>query len=212
MSAYRLAAIPAIALASALTLTACGGGDDNTPSAPHSGPMMSGPHHSASPSVRGDHNNADVMFAQGMIPHHRQAVEMADLAATRASSPEVKKLAAAIKKAQDPEIQTMSGWLRSWGRSVPEGSGMPGMDHGGHGDHGMGGMMSAEQMERLRTSSGKAFDTAFLEMMIEHHEGAVRMAKVEQAQGAYPPAKEMAGGIITTQNAEIAQMNTMLGR
>jgi uncharacterized protein (DUF305 family) len=208
MSAYRLATIPAIALAAALTLTACGGDNDDSPATPPSGSTTE--HHSgASPSTQGAHNEADVMFAQGMIPHHRQAVEMADLAATRASSPEVKKLAAAIKKAQDPEIQTMSGWLRSWGQSVPQGD-MPDMGHGDHG--GMGGMMSPEQMRKLQDASGKAFDTAFLEMMIEHHEGAVQMAKTEQAQGAHPPAKEMAGAIITTQNAEIAQMNKLLGR
>lgn len=141
-----------------------------------------------------------------MIPHHRQAIEMADLAPSRAESAEVKKLAADIKKAQGPETKTLSGWLTSWGEEVPaEGA----MDHSMHGG---GGMMTAEEMQQLKDSSGKAFDTAFMEMMIKHHEGAVEMAKTEQADGAYAPAKEMAGQIITSQSAEIEQMNKLLGK
>ncbi len=130
---------------------------------------------------------------------------MADLAPGRAQSAEVKKLAADIKKAQDPEIKTLSGWLTSWGEEVPaEGA----MDHSMHGS---GGMMTAEEMTELENASGKAFDTAFMEMMIKHHEGAVEMAKTEQADGAYAPAKKMAGQIITSQSAEIEQMNKLLG-
>ncbi len=142
-----------------------------------------------------------------MIPHHRQAVEMAGLAPDRAQSPAVKKLAEDIKKAQDPEIRTLSGWLTSWSEEVPaEGA----MDHSMHGD--MEGMMSAEEMDKLKASSDTAFDTAFMEMMIKHHEGAVAMAKTEQAEGAYAPAKKMAGDIITSQTAEISQMNKLLGK
>ncbi len=141
-----------------------------------------------------------------MIPHHRQAVEMADLAPSRARSAEVKKLAEDIRKAQDPEIKTLSGWLTSWGEQVPaEGA----MDHSAHGT---AGMMTAEQMDRLKAASGAAFDTAFMELMVEHHEGAVAMAKTEQAQGAFPAAKAMAEAIVTSQSAEIAQMNKLLGR
>ncbi len=86
------------------------------------------------------------------------------------------------------------------------------MDHGGHGAHGMAGMMTPEQMEELEKSSGKAFDTAFLEMMIEHHRGAVAMAETEKENGSYGPAKSMAEDIITTQNAEIDTMNKLLGK
>ncbi|MBT2440528.1 DUF305 domain-containing protein [Streptomyces sp. ISL-36] len=197
----RTAAVVA-AGAAAVVLAACASDDG---SAGHNGHSTSSPAASASAS-QGQHNAADVAFAKGMIPHHRQAIEMADLAPSRAESAEVKKLAEGIKKAQDPEIKTLSGWLTSWGEQVPaEGA----MDHSAHG---MAGMMSAQEMEKLKSASGKAFDTAFMELMIKHHEGAVEMAKTEQAQGAFPEAKTMAQAIITSQSVEIAQMNKLLGK
>jgi uncharacterized protein (DUF305 family) len=202
-SLVRRTAAVAAAGAAALVLAACGGGGDS--SAGHDGHSTKSPSASASAS-QGQHNAADVTFAKGMIPHHRQAIEMADLAPSRAESAEVKKLAADIKKAQGPEIRTLSGWLTYWGEEMPaEGA----TDHSMHGG---GGMMTAEEMQQLKESSGKAFDTAFMEMMIKHHEGAVEMAKTEQADGAYAPAKEMAGQIITSQSAEIEQMNNLLGK
>ncbi|MGW1032225.1 DUF305 domain-containing protein [Streptomyces antibioticus] len=192
----------AAAGAAALVLVACGGDRDGD-----------GGKAASTSAARSTYGAADVAFAKGMIPHHRQAVEMAGLAAGRAQSPEVKKLAADIEKAQGPEIETLSGWLTSWGEEVPA----PGaMDHFAHGDmegmEGMEGMMSGEEMGRLQDSSGSAFDTAFLRMMIEHHKGAVAMAEVEQADGAYAPAKAMAGDIITSQTAEITRMSALLGQ
>ncbi|MGW7328027.1 DUF305 domain-containing protein, partial [Streptomyces sp. NPDC054840] len=183
----RATAVAATATA-ALVLAACGGNGDDSGSA-HNGHNAASPAASVSasaPARKGDHNAADVAFAQGMIPHHRQAVEMADLAATRAESAEVKKLAGEIKKAQDPEIKTLSGWLTSWGEQVPA-------QGAGHEGHDMSGMMTAEEMKQLDSASGKAFDTAFLTMMVKHHEGAVAMGKTEQAEGTYQPAKDMAG-------------------
>jgi uncharacterized protein (DUF305 family) len=210
ISLHRRTAAALTAGAAALVLAACGGSDGG--SAGHAG-------HGAAPSTASTapasgpasqdrrHNAADVTFAQGMIPHHRQAVEMADLAPSRAGSPEVRKLAEDIKKAQDPEIRTLSEWLASWGEKVPaEGP----ADHAHH--EGMEGMMSAEDMAELGKSSGRAFDTAFLEMMIRHHEGAVTMAKTERARGAYPPALKMADAIVTSQSAEISEMKKLLAR
>ncbi|NWF24697.1 DUF305 domain-containing protein [Streptomyces sp. PKU-EA00015] len=202
-SLIRRATAVAAAATAALVLAACGG-NGNDSGAAHNGRDTASPSASA-PAQQGDHNAADIAFAQGMIPHHRQAIEMADLAATRAESAEVKKLADEIKKAQDPEIKTLSGWLTSWGEQVPA-------EGAGHGGHDMSGMMTAEEMKQLESSSGKAFDTAFLTMMVKHHEGAVAMAKTEQADGTYQPAKDMAGQIITSQSAEIARMNTLLGK
>ncbi|MEV0300951.1 DUF305 domain-containing protein [Streptomyces prasinus] len=201
-SLVRRTAAVAAAGAAALVLAACGG-DDGSSAAGHGG------HSTATASAstsQGQHNAADVAFAKGMIPHHRQAVEMADLAPERAQSAEVKKLAADIKKAQDPEIKTLSGWLTSWGEEVPADGAMD------HSMHGMDGMMTAEEMTELENASGKAFDTAFMEMMIKHHEGAVEMAKTEQADGAYAPATKMAEEIIASQSAEIEQMNQLLGK
>ncbi|MET9420603.1 DUF305 domain-containing protein [Streptomyces sp. NPDC006540] len=205
-STIRRAAAGAAAAAAAVLLAACGGGDES--SSGHGGHAPSAPSASTSASAQeGKHNAADVAFAQGMIPHHRQAVEMADLAATRAGSADVKALAAEIKKAQDPEIKTLSEWLTSWGEDVPKD------DEGGeHAGHSMSGMMTPEEMGELEKASGEAFDTAFLKMMIKHHEGAVDMAKTEQADGSYQPAKDMAGDIVTSQSAEITRMNELLGK
>ncbi|MEU5991889.1 DUF305 domain-containing protein [Spirillospora sp. NPDC047418] len=197
--ALALVAVPALAI----SLAACGDNDSDNAKAPMSGHSMPA---SASPSNGGSqtqHNDQDVMFAQMMIPHHRQAIEMADLAAIRTSSPEVKQLAAEIKKAQDPEIKQLSAWLTGWGASVPS-PGMSGMSHG------MDGMMTDKEMKKLEGAKGAAFDKAFLEMMIKHHEGAVAMAKTEQSSGQFPAAKQMATDIVTSQSAEITKMKNLL--
>lgn len=199
----RRAALLAATAAASLALAACGGGDDGAAHAGHGG--------SASPAASataGTHNAQDVTFAQGMIPHHRQALEMAKLADGRASSARVKDLAARIEKAQDPEIRTMTGWLTAWGEQVP----MAGMDHSGHtGMTGMAGMMSDDDMAALKKATGADFDRRFLSLMVEHHRGAVEMAGTEKSGGAYGPARTMAGDIVRAQNAEIREMKRILG-
>ncbi len=164
-----------------------------------------------STSTSTEHNIADTQFAQQMIPHHRQAVEMADLAATRADSAAVKALAVQIKTAQDPEIQTMSGWLTAWGEKVPQPGddpgmgGMPGMDHGS-----MPGMMSSAEMARMASLRGAAFDKVFLTMMIAHHTGAITMARTEQDTGLNPDAKALAAKIEKAQTAEVTRMTGLM--
>jgi len=159
-------------------------------------------------STQQSFNDADVTFAQDMIPHHQQAVVMAEMAAAQAESEEVRQLAADIQAAQGPEIDTMSGWLESWGEDVPED--MSGMDAGmGMGD--MPGMMTAQQMDELMSASGAAFDQMFLTMMIAHHEGAIEMARTEQAEGENPDAVDLAAQIEAQQTAEIATMRDLLG-
>jgi uncharacterized protein (DUF305 family) len=222
----RRTALAAVVAASALALTACG--NSGTDGAASSG-SSSAPSPSMSMSMSmAPHNAADVSFAQQMIQHHQQAITMAGMAAEKASSAEVKALADKIEKAQAPEITTMSGWLKMWGEDVPSAgmsdgmsdmpsmSSMPGMDHGSmssssSSSSAMPGMMSDADMTALGKKSGKAFDTAFLTMMVQHHEGAVEMARTEQSGGSYAPAKKLAGSVITSQTAEIAQMKKMLG-
>jgi uncharacterized protein (DUF305 family) len=205
-STIRHATYAAASVVAALTLAACGSSD-------HSG----GAHESMSnasvtaPAASADHNAADVTFATDMIPHHRQAVEMADLAAERASDAQVKSLAVAIKAAQDPEIQTMSGWLSTWGRPVPsdtDGHDMSDMDHGDGAT--MEGMMTDEEMQRLAAASGAALDRLWLELMIKHHEGAVAMAETATASGKNADVVALAKEIITAQKAEIATMEQLL--
>ncbi|MFI8101337.1 DUF305 domain-containing protein [Streptomyces sp. NPDC086023] len=200
----RRAALAATAVAAGLVLAACGS-DDTTNTAGTAPATTAAP--AASEAER--HNQADVTFAQGMIPHHRQAILMSDMVASHGASADVKALAEEIKKAQAPEIETMSGWLKAWGEKVPSGVSMDGMGHGDD-DSGMPGMMDDQAMNRLGNAKGNAFDTMFLTMMIEHHEGAIDMSKTEKQQGAYGPAKGLADAIITSQTAEIAQMRQML--
>lgn len=151
------------------------------------------------------HNSTDVAFATDMIPHHSQAVEMADLALTQADSDAVVDLAEQIKAAQDPEIDAMSGWLEAWGEPVPDtGDEMSGMDSS------MPGMMSDADMQSLADASGTAFDRLWLTMMVEHHEGAISMAESELSDGANADAKSLAEDIIEGQRAEITTMQQLL--
>ena len=168
------------------------------------------------------HNDADVMFAQHMIPHHQQAVEMsAMLLGKQGIDPRVTQLAIQIKAAQDPEIEQMQGWLKQWGNppmpSMPSGS-MPmpsgDMNMPGHGDMpGMSsgqGMMSEQDMTALQNAQGVEASKLFLTQMIKHHEGAIAMAQTEIKDGQYPPAVEMARSIVTSQQQEIDTMKVFL--
>lgn len=141
------------------------------------------------------HNDEDVMFAQTMVPHHAQALEMAKLAATRASSPQVKALALTIQAAQQPEIDTMKGWLKSWNATS-----MGAMSHD------MGGMMSDSNMASLASTNGAEFDKKFLTMMMNHHDGAIDMATSELESGENADALALATSIYVTQQAQVKQM------
>jgi uncharacterized protein (DUF305 family) len=157
-----------------------------------------------------DFNKADVAFAQEMIPHHRQATEMAEMAASRTDNADVLELAEQISTAQEPEIKTMTTWLKSWREDVPEDMGsMEGMDHSGMDS--MPGMMSADEMSELEGAQDAAFDELFLTMMVEHHEGAIEMAKKEQTDGKNADAVELAKDIEIAQTAEISTMRELLG-
>ena len=196
----RIAATGVVA-AAALLLSACGGADDSPADGTSSAAAAADAGKSAS---AGAFNDADVSFAQMMIPHHEQALEMAELADGRASDAQIKGIAAKIAKAQDPEITTMKGWLQSWGK--PEAMGdMPGMDMGQ-------GMMSDTAMKDLESKKGTAFDKAFAQMMIEHHNGAIAMAEDEKKSGKNADAVKMAKDIVTGQSAEVKQLRSALDR
>ena len=140
----------------------------------------------------------DIMFAQMMIPHHQQAVDMSTLAETHTTNPEILALAKQIKDAQAPEIKQMTSWIESSGA---------GMDMG-H-DMGMGGMLTEEQMTALGKAQGAEFDKLYLEGMIGHHQGALQMAKmIEDSNNA--EAKTLAANIVKSQSAEIEKMKQML--
>ncbi|MGW1990808.1 DUF305 domain-containing protein [Embleya sp. NPDC001921] len=203
----RSIALTATATTAALVLAACGSDDKGHDTAGMDKPSASAPANpqaapsTSAPVSAGAFNDADVMFAQMMIPHHEQAVEMAKEAPAKAADPEVRKLAAAIEAAQAPEIAQMKGWLAGWGRPAAAPGGMS------HGD----GMMSDADMSRFKASTGAEFDRQFLAMMIAHHNGAVAMADTELAKGANPDARGLAERIKTSQATEIRQMRQLLG-
>ncbi len=161
-----------------------------------------------------DFNQADVDFATDMIQHHAQALSMVDLTVGRDLSRPVTTLAEQIRMAQGPEIESMVDWLNEWDQPVPETMRDHVNAHGG-GEMEMGsdmpGMMSADEMEALEAAAGEEFEQLFLEMMIEHHEGAIEMATTEQSAGEHPEAIELAETIIDAQQDEIEQMEALLG-
>jgi uncharacterized protein (DUF305 family) len=154
---------------------------------------------------------ADVAFMSGMIGHHAQAVEMAELAraAGRGASSPVQTLAGRIHIAQSDEIALMQRWLADRGKPVPQAG-----DHHAHGDHGlMPGMLTRAQMDSLTAARGTAFDRLFLRYMIQHHEGALVM--LEQLFSA-PRAGEddvvfkFASDVHADQSTEIGYMTKLL--
>lgn len=230
----RTMTLTALTLASALTLTACGTGaqDENagaeasataTGSAPAATPAATD---TATPSatesatssatgsaeeVSAEHNDADVMFAQMMIPHHQQAVEMSEMLLAKDEIPaEVAEFAQKVIDAQGPEIERMNAMLTAWGEDPVDTDGMDGMEGMDHG--GMSGMMSEEDMTALDQAQGTEAARLYLEQMIAHHKGAVDMAKDEAKDGQNPQAVQLAEQVIADQEAEITEMQQMLDK
>ena len=214
---FKIASIATVAVAgtaAAIALAACSPPNEqaSTMSATTSSMPMSGhdmPGHSM-PGMSGTSaaapaatfNDADVMFLQMMYPHHAQAVDMAKLVPTRSQNQQVKDLATAIEKAQAPEMQQMTTLLAGFGKPAPSAT----MSHS------MPGLMTPQQMTELTGLSGAAFDKMWLQMMVEHHQGAITMANDELKNGTNADAKAMAQAIITAQQAEITTMNGMLAK
>jgi uncharacterized protein (DUF305 family) len=134
------------------------------------------------------------MFAEMMIPHHQQAIEMSDLALKNSTNPEVLALAQEIKDAQTPEIEQM----KSWGASSVA-----------HMGHIMDGMLSDEEMSELTAATGSSFDKLFLEGMIKHHQGAIDMAEMV-IDSKNSEVAALAKAIIEAQRKEIELMRTLL--
>lgn len=163
-----------------LALSACGSDDTS----------------SGSSAQNAGGNGTDRAFVADMIPHHESAVEMAKIAERRGQSTFVKTLADDIIRTQNAEIttmQTIASKLESAGVK-PTSLGVP--------EHQMG--MDADT-STLRTA--KPFDRAFIDMMIPHHQGAIRMARVELANGSDAKAKQLATQIVAAQAREIDAMN-----
>jgi uncharacterized protein (DUF305 family) len=191
-----------VALLSLMFTAGCGSGDDAAdPVETHT-------------AANGDvFNDADTRFASDMLQHHAQALAMVDLTLGRDLEPELADLAEDIRAAQAPEIQTFTEWLTAWDQPVPETV----RDHANaHGDGAMAdpempGMVSAGDMEELEAARGAEFQRLWLQLMIEHHEGAAQMAGNEAEEGEFQPAVDLAESIEESQGAEIDRMKAMLG-
>jgi uncharacterized protein (DUF305 family) len=195
-------------VAALVTLTACSNstnGQQAQSTAPSSATGMSTTAAASEP-----HNAADVTFAQQMIPHHAQAIQMSDmLLAKQGIDPKVTALANQIKAEQGPEIQMMQSWLTAWGQtSTPSTS--PGMNMPGMPGMSGPGMMSDQDMAALQNAQGVEASRLFLTQMITHHQGAIGMAQTEIKAGQYPPAVALARSIVTSQQHEIDTMQSML--
>lgn len=150
------------------------------------------------------HNAADVTFAQKMIPHHQQALDMAAMVPSHTTNHELIVMAKHIALDQQAQIDTLQGLLRQWDEPAAT-------DHMGHDGMGMDGMVDAATMDKLPTLKGADFDNLWLRSMISHHEGAVAMAEPEVAQGENATTVKMAKIIVEWQQFEIGQMHAMLG-
>ena len=197
-------ALTAIALTTtALLLGACGSSD--------MGSMDMGSSDSSSVDMgysipeSADFNDADVMFAQMMIPHHEQAIEMSDIALdpNTGASAAVIALATQIKGAQDPEISQMKNLLTTWGMPMEMGS----MDHSSM----MDGMLSLEEMDTLGQLKGAEFDKAWAKGMIAHHEGAIAMANDVLANGKNSEILALANAVVSGQSTEIEILKPLAG-
>ncbi|MFI7668097.1 DUF305 domain-containing protein [Nocardia sp. NPDC049526] len=205
-------AIAATTTAAALFAGGCSN-DNSMPGTDHGSASVS----SGKPAARSDFNDADVTFLQMMYPHHAQAVEMARLVPSRTGNEQVRALAADIEKAQSPEMEQITELLESFGKPAPTSSA-----HGGHNMEmtttmnmpgtTMPGMMSNEQMNALAAASGADFDRQWLELMIDHHTGAIAMSNTELGGGVNPDAKALATAIVAAQQAEIGTMRGLLGQ
>ncbi|HET6271116.1 MAG TPA: DUF305 domain-containing protein [Arthrobacter sp.] len=196
----KILSLSAATAAAVIALAGCSTGSSggSMPGMDHGSPGTSS---GSAAAAAVDHNAADTMFAQMMIPHHAQAVEMSDVMLAKQGIPApVTALATKIKAAQGPEIEKMTGWLTSWNEPTT----MP------SGRHSMDGMMGEDDMKRLDAAHGTEAAKLFLTQMIAHHEGAVMMAKTESTDGKNPDAVQLSKDISTAQEAEIQKMKDLL--
>ena len=198
-SRFRLLATVLLVVAAGVAATACGTDSMHSAMGHNDSTMQH------SPEQMGTGRDADVMFSQQMIPHHQQAVAMADLALDPAheASPAVQDLARRIKAAQTVEIAEMTSWLEAWGADPVSGHMM---------DHDSMGMMSGDAMIALEDAKGTTFDRLWLEGMIQHHEGALMMASHIADRGDDARVQKLSVAIEQSQTAEIAEMKQLLGQ
>ena len=189
----HMVSVLATAAAAGLLLTGCG-----NKTSPNPAPPPPAARSAPATSPQQQHNQADVVFLQNMVLHHTQAITMSQIARNQASAAQVKDLAARIETEQSPQIQQMNSLLSEWGVPAPATTGGTGTTNAvGHG-------------QLPGTVSGAGFDRAFLEMMIVHHQDAVNISQIELAQASNPATRNLAQQIISVDQAQINEMQTLL--
>jgi uncharacterized protein (DUF305 family) len=193
--ANRLA-VTTITAALTLTLGACG------TSSPKASPTSA---EATGATASSQFSKADVTFAQSMIPHHEQAIEMVDIALDPnvGAGAKIKDLATRIKAGQGPEIKQLTALLKGWNKPVA-------MDTSdGHDMSSMTGMMSAGDMKQLGAMKSGDFDKKWAAMMIEHHKGAIEMSTTVKAGGSNSEILALADKVIAAQEGEIKELTPL---
>ena len=195
---FRTNQLPKLFIAGLLLLAACSGESQNMSD------MSTDSIGTNATSSESSFNDADVMFAQMMLPHHEQAIELADMALdpTLMAGEQVKTLASQIKSAQDPEIDLMTQWLTDWEKPL--------MDMSEEHDMSMDGMLSVDEIAALGQLMGEEFDQAWATAMIAHHKGAIKMAETVKDDGQSTLVQDLANLIMQAQQSEIAVLETLL--
>lgn len=175
---------------------------------PPGAPTNTLPPSSAAPTRGAPHNQADVIYTQMMIISHEGATDMAGLAQQTSTNEHVRAFAERVNVAKGPEINQMRDWLETWGEPLPETSDMGSISHDGVGS---GGLDQQPAMNTLRKLGGAAFDKKFLRLMLAHHRAALGMAAKQVGEGRSPEAIRLATNMITTQQGEIAEIESLLG-
>lgn len=180
-----------------------------TPGEPNS--TLTGTSAVATPSS--SHNDADVTFLQDMIVHHAQAVVMGDIVKGRLTDSKVRGIADRIRDEQKPEMRGMATTLRSWGEKVPVEATNPTLgSRSGHSHHSMPGMATQAELDELSRAKGAEVDRLYLDLMIDHHEGALKMCTTLGDKGADERTGELGDEIHVTQSKQITQMKAMRQR
>jgi uncharacterized protein (DUF305 family) len=193
--AFQRIALAATAAGAALILSACGAQSTSTTGQSGETADTSGASRPAA-STGTSFNDADVAFAQMMIPDHQMTAKMAELAQNKAATEDLKSMAAQMVKGESQTVDTLQGWLETWGK--PASGDMAVMT--------MPGAMTDKDMDMLKSMSGMDFDMMFAQMMVKHHEGSIQMAQDEQAKGASAEAKAMAADMVKTQQAQVSEL------
>jgi uncharacterized protein (DUF305 family) len=174
------------AAAVVLLLGGCGTAENDPDNDPGPGPV-------ATAAVSGDFSPIDVQFAQQLVPHHREGIELARLGAVRVQRPELRTLAEAIVATQQDEVILLTGWLATWKQDPP------------------GPAASSKELAALRKTSGVAFERRFVTLLSTHQSEAIALARTESEGGRNRDALALAKQIQLSRTAEIEQLRTALG-